>query len=228
MPPWSSPGCVVKLDPSQHAVTGGMSPESLPGRGWLGMLLAFSVAGPALVVFLPRRLGRWGGLVVAAGCGVLVVRDATMVATGVPARLRPVPRRFLVVELATFRVATSAGPWAWVRRPSIGKTAAVEGTAVPQGHERTQHVASPQLPRAHRLSCTWSVMPSISAPASTVSRRRGLSNEPGTTSPGWKIASAKKDDSLHAVCGCPRHDANLRHRVSGVSALSTAECHAVR
>jgi hypothetical protein len=91
------------------------------------VLLAFSVAGPALVVFLLRRRGRRGGLVVAAGCGVLVVRDAAMVATGVPARLRPVPRRVLFVELATFGVATSAGLWACVRRPSIGKTAAVEG-----------------------------------------------------------------------------------------------------
>jgi len=88
---------------------------SLAGQGWVGkVLLSFSVAGPPLVLLLKRRLGRWSGLLVEAGSGVLFVRDVTMAATGVPAKLRPLPRFLLFVEVVSSGVATFAGLGAWV------------------------------------------------------------------------------------------------------------------
>ena len=67
--------------------------RSPAGQGRLGtVLLSSSVMGVPLVLFVLRRLGRWGGLLVEAGCGLLFVRDVTMTAAGAPARLRPLPR----------------------------------------------------------------------------------------------------------------------------------------
>ncbi|MGA9162091.1 MAG: hypothetical protein WB297_14665 [Actinomycetota bacterium] len=110
-------------------VTVGSRPESLAGQGWLGkVLLSFSVLGVPLVLFVLRRFGRWGGLLVEAGCGVLFVRDVTMTATGAPAKLRPLPRLLLFVEVAASGVATFAGLWAWVWRPFIGRPPGEDGT----------------------------------------------------------------------------------------------------
>ena len=91
------------------------------GQGRLGtVLLSSSVMGVPLVLFVLRRLGRWGGLLVEAGCGVLFVRDVTMTAAGAPARLRPLPRLLLLVEVVVTGVATFVGLWAWVWRPFLG------------------------------------------------------------------------------------------------------------
>jgi hypothetical protein len=106
-------------------VTGDSGVGQLPGQGWLGtLLLSFSVAGLPLVIFVLRRLGRFGGLVVEAGGSALFVRDIAMVATGAPAKLRRAPRVLLFVELATSGVATVAGLWAWLWAPFVGKRAA--------------------------------------------------------------------------------------------------------
>jgi len=60
-------------------VTGDSDLVQLPGQGWLGtLLLTFSVGGLPLVIFLLRRLGRLGGLVVEAGCSVLLVRTSQL------------------------------------------------------------------------------------------------------------------------------------------------------
>ena len=107
----------------------GSRQESLAGQGWLGkVLLSSSVLGVPLVPFVLRRLGRWGGLLVEAGCGVLFVRDVTMTATGGPAKLRPLPRLLLFIEVAASGVATFAGLWAWVWRPFIGRPPGEDGT----------------------------------------------------------------------------------------------------
>jgi hypothetical protein len=93
---------------------------SLAGQGWVGkVLLSFSVAGLPLVLLLKRQLGRWGGLLVEAGCGVLFVRDVTMAATGVPAKLQPLPRFLLFVEVVSSGMATFAGLGAWVWGPFV-------------------------------------------------------------------------------------------------------------
>jgi len=123
-------------------VTGDSDLVQLQGQGWLGtLLLTFSVGGLPLVIFLLRRLGRLGGLVVEAGCSVLLVRDITVVAAGVPAKLRRIPRLFLFVELATSGVATVAGLWAWLWVP-FADSRSLEGTgdrmAVERGATRAQ------------------------------------------------------------------------------------------
>jgi hypothetical protein len=108
-------------------VTSDGRPESLAGQRWLGrVLLCFSVAGLPLVLFVLRRLGRPGGLLVEAGCGALFIRDSTMAATGTPAKLRPLPRLLLFAEIATSGVATVAGSWAWVWRPFVSRSAGTE------------------------------------------------------------------------------------------------------
>ncbi len=108
-------------------VTGDGRPESLAGQRWLGrVLLSFSVAGLPLVLFVLRRLGRRGGLLVEAGCGTLFIRDSTMAATGTPAKLRPLSRLLLFAEIATSGVATVVGFWAWVWRPFVSRSARKE------------------------------------------------------------------------------------------------------
>lgn len=118
------------------------SMEQPPGQGWLGtLLLSFSVAGLPLVVFLLRRLGRFGGLFVEAGCSALFVRDTTMVAAGAPAKLQRIPRLLLFVELVTSGVATVVGLWAWLWAPFVAKRS-LGGTgddmAVERGATRAQ------------------------------------------------------------------------------------------
>jgi len=99
-----------------------------PGQGWTGRaLLAVSVAGVPLVRFAARRFGRRGGLLVAAGCGLLFARDVTMTAAGAPARLRALPRFLLIAEAAVSGLATVTGLSAWARRP---------GAAAPAGAPR--------------------------------------------------------------------------------------------
>ncbi len=100
-----------------QAGSGDSAAIRLPGQGWAGkVLLSLSVAGLPLVLFALRRSGRRGGLLVEAGCGVLFARDLTMAATGMPAKLRPVPRLLLLAEVGVSGVATLAGLPAWVRR----------------------------------------------------------------------------------------------------------------
>jgi hypothetical protein len=62
-----------------------------------------------------------------AVCAGLAVRDATMVAAGVPGRLRPVPAALLRLELAAATVASLAGLGALVgaRSPGPGSAARV-------------------------------------------------------------------------------------------------------
>lgn len=84
-------------------------------------LLALSVGGLPLVLWLLRSPGRAGGLGVEAGCGVLFIRDVTMVMSGAPAKLKPLPRFLLLAEVSTSGTATIAGLWVWVWLPFVGK-----------------------------------------------------------------------------------------------------------
>ena len=109
-------------------MTGDSRPHSLAGQGWPGnVLLTCSAAGLPLVWWLLRRPRRWGGLAVAAGCGVLFVRDVTLVAAGAPARLRPLPRLLLFVEVGVAGVAAFAGLWASALKPIPRRQPAGEG-----------------------------------------------------------------------------------------------------
>ena len=82
-------------------------PASVTSPGWLGkVLLSFSLAGLPLALFLLRRVGRRGGMLVTARCAVLFARDLTMIVTGAPAKLRTLPRLLLFIEATTSSVAT--------------------------------------------------------------------------------------------------------------------------
>ncbi|MGO9581293.1 MAG: hypothetical protein ACLP36_00640 [Acidimicrobiales bacterium] len=84
-------------------------------------LLMLSLAGAPVVLFVLRRFGRFGGPVVVAGCGTLFVRDVTIVTSGVPARLKPLPRLLLFAEVSVSATATLTGLWAWIVMPLRGE-----------------------------------------------------------------------------------------------------------
>jgi hypothetical protein len=75
--------------------------------------------GAPLALFVLKRFGRRGGLLMVTGCGVLFVRDLTMIVKGTPARLRRLPQFLLFFEAAVSGLAILAGLRAWVRRPSF-------------------------------------------------------------------------------------------------------------
>jgi len=74
-----------------------------PGLGQIA--LGMSGAGFPLTQLAIRRLGRRGAIITEGVCVGLAVRDAAMVASGVPARLRRGPAFLLWLELV---VAVSA------------------------------------------------------------------------------------------------------------------------
>jgi hypothetical protein len=83
-----------------------------------GILLGLSLCGYPLTQFVIRRCGRRGALAVEAVTMGLVLRDATMVASGVPRRLRRVPALLLWLELGAGVAATAAGLGPVLRRAS--------------------------------------------------------------------------------------------------------------
>jgi len=94
------------------------------------LLMALSLAGAPIILFVLRRFGRFGGPVVVAGCGTLFVRDLTMVTSGVPDRLRTVPRLLLLAEASVSATATLAGLWAWIVMPLFGERERPHGRVV--------------------------------------------------------------------------------------------------
>ncbi len=110
-------------------------PESVPdgvdtgrpgeGLGLAYLLTAASAVGLPAVTWAHLRPNRTGHAVATVGCGILVARDASMIASGVPARLGPLPRMLLVVEAATATLATVTGIRASWRRPAPDRVAAV-------------------------------------------------------------------------------------------------------
>jgi hypothetical protein len=109
-------------------MTEAAQPDPLPGQGWLGrVLLSLSLGGLPLVLLLLRRLGRRGGLLVACGCSLLFARDLAKVSAGAPARLRPLPRLLLLVEVVASGTATLAGLWAHAKAPAPHPPAGNDG-----------------------------------------------------------------------------------------------------
>jgi hypothetical protein len=104
-------------------------PESPAVHGWCGtVLLVLSAAGAPLMPLLPRRGGRWGGLLVEGACGTRLARDLIFAASGAPARLRPLPRLLLHAEITTVGVATCTGLCAWVWPAVVAGRVAEERT----------------------------------------------------------------------------------------------------
>jgi hypothetical protein len=73
------------------------------------LVLGLSGSGFALTQLAIRRLGRRGALVTESVCVGLAVRDAAMIATGVPARLRRGPAVLLWLEMVTAVTASGLG-----------------------------------------------------------------------------------------------------------------------
>jgi hypothetical protein len=83
------------------------------------VVLGLSACGYPLTQLAVRRWGVRGVAVAESVCAGLVVRDASMLASGVPDRLRPAPAALLRLELAAGVVAVLAGlPLLSVRRAS--------------------------------------------------------------------------------------------------------------
>ena len=73
------------------------------------VVLGLSACGYLLTQFAVRHGGVRGAAVAEAVCAGLAIRDASLVARGVPGWLRPVPAALLRLELAAAMVASLAG-----------------------------------------------------------------------------------------------------------------------
>ena len=82
---------------------------------WYIGLLGAALTGVLAALVAPRHFGRGGGLAVLGGVTALTIRDATMALTGVPGRLKALPRVLLYLELASAASATLLGVAAWLR-----------------------------------------------------------------------------------------------------------------
>jgi hypothetical protein len=74
-----------------------------------GIVLGLSACGYPLTQLVIRRWGARGAVVAESVCVGLAIRDAAMVAGGVPGRLRTIPAALLRLELAAGVVASLAG-----------------------------------------------------------------------------------------------------------------------
>jgi hypothetical protein len=95
------------------------------------VVLGLSACGYLLTQLVIRRWGVRGAAVAECVCAGLAIRDASMVASGVPGRLRRFPAALLRLELAVGAVASLAGlhPLLGARpadRPAAVRTCAVE------------------------------------------------------------------------------------------------------
>jgi hypothetical protein len=73
------------------------------------LILGLSAAGYPLTELTIRKLGRRGAIITEIVCVGLAARDAAMVVSGAPARLRRGPALLLWLELATAVAATGLG-----------------------------------------------------------------------------------------------------------------------
>jgi hypothetical protein len=88
------------------------------------VVLGLSACGYLLTQLVIRRWGVRGAAVAECVCAGLAIRDASMVASGVPGRLRRFPAALLRLELAVGVVASLAGLHPLVSARSAGRPAA--------------------------------------------------------------------------------------------------------
>ena len=89
-------------------------------------MLALSALGYPLTQLAIRLLGRRGAVVVEAACCGLLVRDVTMLACGVPRRLRRGPAALLWFEAAVAAAAALTGLGAVLEQDSRKRAARLE------------------------------------------------------------------------------------------------------
>ncbi len=87
----------------------GSGTDAVLKRGVAGIVLGLSACGYPLTQLVIRRWGVRGAAVAESVCVGLAIRDASMVASGVPQRLRRLPAVLLRLELAVGVVASLAG-----------------------------------------------------------------------------------------------------------------------
>ncbi len=78
-------------------------------------------AGFPLTQLAIRRFGRRGTILTAGACAGLAVRDAAMIAAGIPSRLRTVPAALLWLELVVAVAAASLGLRLAIDREGVGR-----------------------------------------------------------------------------------------------------------
>ncbi len=93
------------------------------------IVLGLSACGYPLTELCVRRGGAWGALLAEAVCAGLALRDASMVASGVPRTLCGVPAALLHLELAAGAVASLAGLYPLVSMRSAGRAASAKTCA---------------------------------------------------------------------------------------------------
>ena len=94
------------------------------------IVLGLSACGYPLTQLVIRRWGVRGAAVAECVCAGLAIRDASMVASGVPGRLRRFPASLLRLELAAGVVAALAGLHPLVSTRSAGGPAVARACAV--------------------------------------------------------------------------------------------------
>ena len=92
-------------------------------------VLGLSACGYPLTQFAVRRWGMRGAAVAECACAGLAIRDAWMIASGVPGRLRAVPAALLRLELAAGMAASLAGLGPLLGGRSAGRAAPAEAMA---------------------------------------------------------------------------------------------------
>lgn len=94
------------------------------------VVLGLSACGYPLTQLVIRRWGVRGAAVAECACAGLAIRDASMVASGVPGRLRRVPAGLLRLELVVGVVASLAGLYPLLSARSADRPAAARACAV--------------------------------------------------------------------------------------------------
>ena len=111
------------------------------------LVLGLSGAGYPLTQLVIRQFGRRGALIVEGVCVGLAVRDATMIAAGVPTRLRRGPAILLWLELVAAIAAIGLG-----LRPVVDPAAAKRsGNRQPDRVESARRAAVGALFSLHTL-----------------------------------------------------------------------------
>ena len=88
-------------------------------------VLGLSACGYPLTQLVIRRWGVRGAVITESVCAGLAVRDTSMVAAGVPGRLRRVPAALLRLELAAGVTASLAGLVPLLQARSAGRGAEI-------------------------------------------------------------------------------------------------------
>jgi hypothetical protein len=181
----------------------------------LAVLFTWLLIAGGSGVLLARglRQDKVGGLMLAAGNGVLFLRDGALALTGAPRRLGPIPRLLLFAEVATSGIALAAGFRSWIWQPFFERTLAVE----PANTAEASVAEAPPQQNAQALPGTT---PGIQPTASEAQFRRILSVKNAASiativlhtirmaiflSPGRGRSKEHRNESVHDTANVATH-----------------------